>query len=73
MKQNSVIIIVNVHDKGNVTYLTLFFQLFIRLPMQYFTQNEIKPSEKTLNFIRWFAYNYCTIGTESTEKKYCLN
>ncbi len=41
--------------------------------MQYFTQEELKPSEKTLQMIRQFAYSYRELYSEGNHKAYCLN
>ncbi len=41
--------------------------------MKYFTHEEITPSEKTLKFIRQFAYTYRTIKLSGKNKSYCLN
>jgi hypothetical protein len=42
-------------------------------PMQHFTPEELKPSEKTLNIIRQIAYTYRTFMTENGARSYCLN
>ncbi len=42
--------------------------------MQHFTQEEnIRPSEKTLNFIRQIAYAYNTMKRYGQCPTYCLN
>ncbi|WP_315343437.1 hypothetical protein, partial [Hoylesella oralis] len=43
------------------------------LPMKYFTREEITPSEKTLKFIRQFAYTYRAIKLSGKTEIYCLN
>lgn len=43
-------------------------------PMEYiFTSEEVKPSEKTLNFIRQIAYTYRVIRMNGRTESYCLN
>ncbi len=41
--------------------------------MQYFTQKEIVPSERTLNIIRQIAYTYRVSRTTGKPLAYCLN
>ena len=41
--------------------------------MQYFTQEELKPSEHVLNIIRQIAYSYLTIKVNGRTESYCLN
>lgn len=41
--------------------------------MKYFTQEELKPSEKTLNFIRQIAYSYRLAQAADTGKPYCAS
>ena len=41
--------------------------------MQFFTQEEVKPSEHVLNMIRQIAYNYRTIKVNGRTEVYCLN
>jgi len=41
--------------------------------MNYFTSEEITPSEKTLNIIRQIAYSYRTIKVNGTTQVLCLN
>ncbi|MDD6438368.1 MAG: hypothetical protein PUG09_09955 [Prevotella sp.] len=41
--------------------------------MKYFTPEEAKPSEATLNIIRQIAYTYRTFKIKGTTKVYCLN
>ena len=43
------------------------------LPMEYFTSEEAKPSEKTLNFIRQIAYTYRVLTMNGRTESYCLN
>jgi hypothetical protein len=40
--------------------------------MQYFTQEDLKPSEKTLQLIRQVAYSYQLLQN-GNQKDYCLN
>lgn len=40
--------------------------------MQYFTQEDLKPSEKTLQLIRQVAYSYQLLRN-GNPKDYCLN
>ena len=44
-----------------------------RLPMQHFTQEELKPSEHVLNMIRQIAYSYRAIKMNGRTEVYCLN
>lgn len=41
--------------------------------MQYFTPEEIRPSEQTLNVIRQFAYSYRTDPWTGETDRLCLN
>jgi hypothetical protein len=41
--------------------------------MEYFTSEEAKPSEKTLNFIRHIAYTYRVLTMNGRTESYCLN
>ena len=41
--------------------------------MKYFTTEEIKPSEKTLNIIRQIAYTYRVIKVNGRKEVYCAN
>jgi len=42
--------------------------------MRYFTQEEIRPSERTLNIIRQVAYTYRFLKMENGGgESYCLN
>ncbi len=41
--------------------------------MKYFTQEELKPSESTLNFIRQLAYTYRVVRLQNSNEVYCLN
>lgn len=41
--------------------------------MNYFTQEELTPSEKTLSIIRQIAYTYRVIKVNGQKKVYCLN
>ena len=41
--------------------------------MQYFTQEELKPSEHVLNIIRQIAYSYRTINVNGRTEVFCLN
>ena len=41
--------------------------------MNYFTQDELKPSEKTLNFIRQIAYAYRWAQANNRNKPYCVS
>ncbi len=41
--------------------------------MTYFTQEELKPSEKTLNIIRQIAYSYRIATVNGKQKVCCLN
>ena len=41
--------------------------------MKYFTQEEKKPSSKTLNLIRQIAYTYRVIKMNGQGEAYCLN
>ncbi len=41
--------------------------------MGYFTQEESKPSLKTLNLIRQIAYTYRAIKLNGRTEVYCLN
>ncbi len=41
--------------------------------MKYFTQEEKKPSIKTLNIIRQIAYTYRVIKMNGHNEAYCLN
>lgn len=42
-------------------------------PMKYFTQEEKKPSNKTLSIIRQIAYTYRVIKLNGQNEIYCLN
>ena len=44
-----------------------------KLPMKYFTKDEIKPSEQTLNIIRQIAYSYGMMKAGGHKKTYCIN
>ena len=41
--------------------------------MQYFTLEETKPSETTLNIIRQIAYTYRVLKMDGKTLPYCLN
>lgn len=41
--------------------------------MKYFTQENLSPSEKTLNIIRQIAYTYRVIKNNGHNDVYCLN
>lgn len=41
--------------------------------MKFFTSEEMKPSEKTLNIIRQIAYTYRVININGKNEAYCLN
>lgn len=41
--------------------------------MDYFTSEDFKPSEKTLNIIRQIAYTYRAIKMNGKDEFYCLN
>ena len=41
--------------------------------MQYFTPEEIRPSERTLNLIRQIAYTYRVLKSSGQPMAYCLN
>jgi hypothetical protein len=41
--------------------------------MQYFTQEEMKPSEHVLNMIRQIAYTYRVAKHNGRNEVYCLN
>lgn len=41
--------------------------------MKYFTKDEIKPSEQTLNIIRQIAYSYGMMKAGGHKKTYCIN
>ena len=41
--------------------------------MLYFTQEELKPSENTLNLIRQIAHTYRTVQVNGRREVYCLN
>jgi hypothetical protein len=41
--------------------------------MNYFTSDNLQPSEKTLNIIRQIAYTYRTIKMRGKTVSYCLN
>ena len=43
------------------------------LPMNIFTPEEIKPSEKTLAIIRQLAYTYRVIKINGRKQSFCLN
>ncbi len=43
------------------------------MPMKYFTQDEKKPSCKTLNLIRQIAYTYRVVKMNGQNEAYCLN
>ena len=43
------------------------------LPMQYFTPDEIRPSERTLNIIRQIAYTYRVMKSNGKPMAFCLN
>jgi len=43
------------------------------LPMTYFTNEDLKPSEQTLHVIREIAHCYRTIYVNGEWKAYCLN
>lgn len=45
----------------------------ITLPMKYFTQEELQPSEKTLSFIRQIAYSYRLAQANNRNKPYCVS
>ncbi len=45
----------------------------IALPMKYFTQEELQPSEKTLSFIRQIAYSYRLAQANNRNKPYCVS
>jgi hypothetical protein len=41
--------------------------------MKYFTPEEMKPSEQTLNLIRQIAYTYRVVKINGRNESYCLN
>ena len=41
--------------------------------MSYFTNDDTRPSEKTLNIIRQVAYTYRVMKHEGVSEFYCLN
>lgn len=41
--------------------------------MKHFTQEDLKPSEKTLNIIRQIAYTYRAMRANGSTLSYCLN
>ena len=41
--------------------------------MQHFTQEELNPSQTTLNIIRQIAYTYRTVKSSGIACSYCLN
>ena len=41
--------------------------------MKYFTPEELKPSERTLNIIRQVAYTYRVLKMNGKMQSYCLN
>lgn len=41
--------------------------------MQYFTPEEVKPSERTLSLIRQIAYSYRVVNMNGKDEVYCLN
>ena len=43
------------------------------VPMKFFTSEEAKPSEKTLNLIRQIAYTYRVININGKYEVFCLN
>ncbi len=41
--------------------------------MSYSTREEMRPSEKTLHFIKQFAYTYRSVRIGEMTEYYCLN
>lgn len=41
--------------------------------MKYFTPEDLRPSENTLNIIRQIAHTYRTFTTNGRQQSYCLN
>lgn len=41
--------------------------------MKHFTQEELSPSEKTLNLIRQIAYTYRVFKMNGSTEPFCLN
>jgi hypothetical protein len=41
--------------------------------MKYFTQEDLNPSEKTLNILRQIAYSYRAMSVGGATLSYCLN
>lgn len=41
--------------------------------MKHSTQEELKPSEKTLNIIRQIAYTYRIVNINGRKEVYCVN
>ncbi|SET10287.1 hypothetical protein [Prevotella sp. kh1p2] len=41
--------------------------------MKYFTPEEMKPSEQTLNLIRQIAHTYRVVNINGRNESYCLN
>lgn len=41
--------------------------------MTYFTQEDLKPSEKTLNMIRQIAHSYRIVREQEGTNSYCFN
>ncbi len=41
--------------------------------MQYFTHEDLNPSERTLNIIRQVAYSYRVLKMNGSIQQYCLN
>lgn len=48
-------------------------ETFKRMPMQYFTPEETRPSEQTLNIIRQIAYSCRSIKLNGKYELYSLN
>ena len=44
-----------------------------KLPMEYFTPEELNPSERTLAIIRQIAYTYRAFKANGRYEMYCLN
>ena len=45
----------------------------VKVPMKYFTPEDMKPSEQTLNLIRQIAYTYKVFKNSGKPQVYCLN
>ena len=74
LQEKIITAICNKHRRSAFTkYKNISKTYKIALPMKYFTQEELQPSEKTLSFIRQIAYSYRLAQANNRNKPYCVS